>query len=285
MFAFSNIYAKCIYEILNRESASSIDKKDESFLLGQAVPMDVDEDISEAESESSDDESSEDDNDESIEPNAEAASCKFTADKNSILALGYKSNRTFVSRGSAIGVFKTTNDNKLSFETTIKSVKSPSDKKLFSPTKLMLHDNDSSLVLMRPGDEYSLYKMDLERGEVVEEWKIDEDATVTNIVPDSKYAQMTPCQTLIGMNHNSIFRIDPRLAGTKKVESESKQYVVKNEFSCGATTASGELAVASRKGDIRLFNKLDKRAKTLLPGFGGMIQISYILINRSNSWN
>ncbi|KGG51833.1 hypothetical protein DI09_265p10, partial [Mitosporidium daphniae] len=176
--------------------------------------------------------------------------------------------RTFVSRGSAIGVFKTTDTNGISFETTITSVKSPSDKKLFSPTKLMLHDNDSSLILMRPNDEHSLYKMDLERGEVVEEWKIDADATVTNIVPDSKYAQMTACQTLIGMNHNSIFRIDPRLSGTKRVESESKQYVVKNDFSCGATTASGELAVASLKGDIRLFNKLDKRAKTLLPGFG-----------------
>ena len=48
-----------------------------------------------------------------------------------------------------------------------------------------------------------------------------------------------------------------------------KQYVVKNEFSCGATTGKGELAVASSKGDIRLYDKLDKRAKTLLPGFGG----------------
>lgn len=135
----------------------------------------------------------------------------------------------------------------------------------------MLHDEDSSLVLMNPNNKNTLYKLDLEVGKVVEEWQVDEHAPVTNIVPNSKYAPMTPSKTLIGLNANSIFRIDPRLAGTKKVETESKSYVVKNDFSCGATTGRGELAVASAKGDIRLFNKLDKRAKTLLPGFGDPI--------------
>lgn len=269
MFSFSNHYAKCIYEILNQEKASSVDRKDESFLFGQAIPMDIDQEIEDSDYVDVENQSeSEEENESST---SDSTLGQFSADKNSILALGYKSDRTFVSRGSSIGVFKYTNDNKLAFETTIKEVKSPTDKSLFSPTKLMLHDNDSSLVLMKPGNQNSLYKMDLERGEVIEEWKIDEYAPVHNIVPDSKYAQMTPCQTMIGMNHNSIFRIDPRLSGTKKVESETKQYVVKNEFSCGATTASGELAVASKKGDIRLFNKLDKRAKTLLPGFGGKL--------------
>jgi len=136
---------------------------------------------------------------------------------------------------------------------------------------MMLHDEDSSLVLMNPSNKNTLYKLDLEMGKVVEEWKVDDYVAVTNIVPDSKYAPMTPSKTLIGLNANSIFRIDPRLAGTKKVEAESKSYVVKNDFSCGATTGRGELAVASAKGDIRLFNKLDKRAKTLLPGFGDPI--------------
>jgi hypothetical protein len=114
--------------------------------------------------------------------------------------------------------------------------------------------------------------MDLEVGKVVDEWKVVEDHTkVTNIVPDRKYAAMTPTKTLIGMNANSIFRIDPRLPGVKQVEAETKQYAVKNDFTCGVTTGKGELAVASKKGDIRLFNKLDKRAKTLLPGFGDPI--------------
>ena len=124
---------------------------------------------------------------------------------------------------------------------------------------------------MNPEERNKLFKLDLEVGKVVEEWKVDDDVPVTNIVSDSKYAAMTPNKTLIGLNHNSIFRIDPRLSGTKRVDAESKTYVVKNDFTCGATTGQGELAVASKKGDIRLYNKLDKRAKTLLPGFGDPI--------------
>jgi hypothetical protein len=82
---------------------------------------------------------------------------------------------------------------------------------------------------------------------------------------------MTPMKTIIGLNHNSIFRIDSRLPGTKRVEGESKQYVTKNDFSCGATTGKGELAVGSNKGEIRLYNKLNIRAKTHLPGLGDPI--------------
>lgn len=91
------------------------------------------------------------------------------------------------------------------------------------------------------------------------------------MIPDSKYAQASGQQTLIGINSNSLFRIDPRQNGSKIVTSESKQYVTKNEFKCATTTGKGELAVASEKGDIRLYNKLNIRAKTLLPGLGDPI--------------
>jgi hypothetical protein len=61
--------------------------------------------------------------------------------------------------------------------------------------------------------------------------------------------------------HNGLFRIDPRLAGNKLVESQFKQYASKNDFSAAATTESGKLAVASNKGDIRLFDQIGKNAK------------------------
>ena len=61
--------------------------------------------------------------------------------------------------------------------------------------------------------------------------------------------------------HNGLFRIDPRVAGNKLVESQFKQYASKNDFSAAATTESGKLAVASNKGDIRLFDAIGKNAK------------------------
>lgn len=84
---------------------------------------------------------------------------------------------------------------------------------------------------------------------------------------------MTNEQTFIGLSHNAVFRIDPRLSGNKLVDSQSKQYAVtsKNDFSTVATTEKGYLAVASNKGDIRLFDRLGIRAKTQIPALGEAI--------------
>ena len=135
----------------------------------------------------------------------------------------------------------------------------------------MLHDQDSKMVIMNPSNPNSLFNMDIERGKIVEEWKVHDDVQVDHIAPDSKFAQMTPEQTLIGASHNALFRIDPRISGTKMVDSQYKQYVSKNKFSGVTTTASGKLAVASEKGDIRLFDSIGKNAKTALHPLGDPI--------------
>jgi len=132
----------------------------------------------------------------------------------------------------------------------------------------MLHHQDASLVLQNPGDPTSLYRMDLEVGKVVEDWKVHEDISLKAFGPQSKFAQMTPEQTLLGVSHNALFRIDPRLSGNKLVKSQYQQYVSKNQFSALATTEAGYVAVASEKGDIRLFDKVGKRAKVALPALG-----------------
>jgi hypothetical protein len=64
--------------------------------------------------------------------------------------------------------------------------------------QVMLHNEDSSMLLMNKDDPHSVYRMDLEYGKVVEEWKVSDHVQVDNILPDSKFAQMTAQQTLIG---------------------------------------------------------------------------------------
>jgi hypothetical protein len=258
---FSNGIGQAIYETLNKESFHKVDDDEARYVLTsftEDVEMASPEEEDETEEESDDGEMTDD-----------FVSHGSTSEKNTQLAVGYKHDRSFVSRGHSIGVFKH-NEDKLTLASSIDKVKTTTGK-LFTPSKMMLHEEDKSLLLMNVDDKHKIFKMDLERGSVVEEWNVHSDATVTEIIPDSKYAQMTSNQTLIGLNENSIFRIDPRLSGNKRVDNEMKQYVVKNKFTSGATTGKGELAVASAKGEIRLFDKLDKRAKTLLPGFGDPI--------------
>ena len=79
---------------------------------------------------------------------------------------------------------------------------------------------------------------------------------------------MTGEQTFLGLAHNALYRIDPRLSGNKLVDSELKQYTSKNAFSAAATTEKGYIAVASDKGDIRMFDRLGIQAKTHIPALG-----------------
>jgi len=79
---------------------------------------------------------------------------------------------------------------------------------------------------------------------------------------------MTSTPTFLGISHNALYRIDPRLSGNKLVEADLKQYASKNDFSALATTEKGYIAVASNKGDIRMFDRLGVNAKTHIPALG-----------------
>ena len=189
---------------------------------------------------------------------------------NSQLAVGSKVDRSFVVRGDKIGVFKHTPDNHLEFSTSINKVATPKGK-AFAPKKVMLHAADRDMVLQSENDPNNLYRMDLEYGKVVDEWKVHDDIPVHVYAPENKFAQQTGEQTFLGLSKNALYRIDPRLAGNKLVDSELKQYTSKNDFSAAATTEQGYIAVASNKGDIRMFDRLGINAKTALPALGDPI--------------
>jgi hypothetical protein len=189
---------------------------------------------------------------------------------NSQLAVGYKHDRSFVVRGSKIGVFKHTPNNHLEFTTNISKIETPKGR-LFSPKKVMLHAEDQNMILQDETNPNSLYRMDLEYGKVVDEWKVHDDIPVNTFAPENKFAQMSSTQPFLGLSRNALYKIDPRVHGNKLVEENLKQYMSKNDFSAAATTEKGHIAVASNKGDVRLFDRLGVNAKTHIPALGEAI--------------
>lgn len=127
------------------------------------------------------------------------------------------------------------------------------------------------MVLMNPLWKQSLFVLDVEYGKIAGEWKMDDDITVNMIGPTSKYSQISSEQTLVGLASNALFRIDPRLGERGNAMAESIRYATRTKFSGVSTTGSGKLAVASEKGDIRLFDAVGKIAKTALPAMGDPI--------------
>ncbi|PVU93891.1 hypothetical protein BB561_002956 [Smittium simulii] len=255
--SFQMAITKAAYEIINREPWEKLSSN----------YQDDNDSFEENESEYEDSDEEEDD---TYNKNNQSTSNIFSNQNNvtnSALVVGYKYDRSYILRGNQIGVFRYTNDDDIEHDTTITKIADNYGNR-FIPTKIMLHEQDSSMIMMNPNNINSLYKMDLEVGKVVEEWKVHDYIAPTDIVPQTKYAQMTTTKTLTGISHNSLFTIDPRISGQKLVESMHKQYTTKNLFSSVATNEKGNIIVASEKGDIRLFDRIGVNAKTSLPSLG-----------------
>ncbi|KAF7352740.1 hypothetical protein MVEN_01240200 [Mycena venus] len=273
--AFLQTFTQALWETLYQTAWGKIKPDEQNYIMSanDDVEMqdvsDEEEEEEEIQSELGVDEPS-DSEEESEEDEEDQPPPLAKGEHNSQLTVGYKGDRSYVVRGSKIGYFTRGSDHTMKYGGTIDGITTTKGKE-FKPTKVMLHDQDTKMILKNPGDPHSLYSLDLERGKIVEEWKVHDDITVDHIAPENKFAPTTHEQTLVGASHNALFRIDPRISGTKMVESQFKQYVSKNKFSGVATTKAGKLAVASEKGDIRLFDSIGKIAKTALPPLGDPI--------------
>ncbi|CAL5866224.1 uncharacterized protein PFLUO_LOCUS431 [Penicillium psychrofluorescens] len=267
---------QALWEQLNEMKWNKVKEKDQEYVLDafQDLTMEDADDQPEEEEEEAEEEDESDQDDgqrsehyDSDEEEEDVITRDADGNVNSQLAVGYKHDRSFVVRGSKIGVFKHTPNNNLEFSTNISKVQTPKGK-LFSPKKVMLHAEDSNMVLQNAEDPNSLYRMDLEYGKIVDEWKVHDDIPVETFAPENKFSQMTAAQPFVGASKNALYRVDPRVSGNKLVDADLKQYVSKNDFSAMATTEKGYLAVASNKGDIRMFDRLGINAKTHIPALG-----------------
>ncbi|KAG6255396.1 hypothetical protein E4U24_006859 [Claviceps purpurea] len=279
---FQEAVMQAIWERLNETKWAKAQQKEREYVLDAFNDLTMEDAPSldavreeEEEEEEEEDEEEEDqgwrrNDDYDSEEDEAAEDNKRDGEVNSQLAVGYKHDRSFVVRGSKIGVFSHTADNRLKFNTNISKVTTPSGK-LMSPKKVMLHSEDRDLIIQNGVDANKLYRMDIEYGKVVDEWKVHDDIPVVTFAPENKFAQMTSEQTFLGVSRNALYRVDPRLSGNKLVDSDMKQYATKTDFSALATTEKGYIAVASNKGDIRLFDRLGIRAKMQLPALGDPI--------------
>lgn len=271
---------QALWEQLNETKWSKVKDQEREYVIEAFNDLTMD-DAPEAEDELLEEEDEEDEEDDSQGgqrsehyDSDESEDDVELADKdgnvNSQLAVGTKHDRSFVIRGSKIGVFKHLPNRHLEFTTNISKVQTPKGR-AFKPNKVMLHAEDQNMIMQDESNPNSLFRMDLEYGKIVDEWKIHDDIPVTNFAPETKFAQQTSAQPFIGHSKNALFRIDPRVAGNKLVENQLKQYMSKNDFSAAATTEKGHIAVASNKGDVRLFDRLGVNAKTHIPALGESI--------------
>lgn len=264
--SFSEDFAMCLWQARTKITWKSSNETDREYIMDSYTDVEPDKSM-----ELSDDEDYEEELDapptfDTLDHNDDANTFTDSKEKNSALEVGHAKDRTYVVRGSKIGVFK--QGPQLDYVATIEKVAN-SEGVNINPGRILLHEQDTALVMQGDTNPDHLYRMDIEYGKVVDEWDVGKDLTSYN--PVSKFAQTTGETNLVGTSSQSVFRIDPRLAGTKVVQDSSKYYSSKVGFTASATTGDGNVAIGSKSGEIRLYNKLGKMAKTHLPSMGDEI--------------
>ena len=182
---FQDGLMRALWEQLNETKWKKVDKDDQQYVLDafQDLTMEDAAYEGEEEEEPAEDDGQRSEHYDSDESEDDVVTRDDDGNVNSKLAVGYKHDRSFVVRGSKIGVFKHTPNNNLEFSTNISKVETPGGK-LFSPDKVMLHSEDQNMILQNRDNPNSLYRMDLEYGKVVDEWKVHDDIQVKSFAPD-----------------------------------------------------------------------------------------------------
>lgn len=281
--AFRDAFARCMWEAKQQKAFSSVAEDERQWILdadrdvvGNMQTDDglTDDDVSEF------DGVDEDDDDDQARDSTLAGE-RDDGEQNSLLAVGQAHNRSFVVRGATVGVFKQTNDDELEYVETFTPIKNARGAAL-TPSRAMLHARDTSLLLTDAADAQRLYRLDLERGSVVETW--ESSTNVRDLLPEKKGAQATDSPVLLGINSKAFFALDARQPHDKCVSSRVFQYAGRSpQLSCAATTGKGQLVLGTEHGDVRLFSakrsllsatdaeERKPRASTNLPGFGDAV--------------
>lgn len=179
---------QALWEQLNETKWNKTKDDDQQYVLDAFQDLTLEDDAHENQEEEEEVEEVEDDGQQSEhydtdESEDDVVTRDDDGNVNSQLAVGYKHDRSFVVRGSKIGVFKHTPNNNLEFSTNISKVETPGGR-LFSPKKVMLHAEDTNMILQDEKNPNSLYRMDLEYGKVVDEWKVHDDIQVNTFAPE-----------------------------------------------------------------------------------------------------
>lgn len=183
-------------------------------------------------------------------------------------------DRSFIAKGSVVSVYMA-DDEKNTVEEIIKlpKLRDVNDNSDLDPRKMLLHEQDSKMLLLDKNQDKSVFYMDLEKAKVIRDLKADGINTIKDIAPLTKMSEFTTNPCFVGLNERNLFKFDPRVKDPNVAAVESKIYNTNNKFTCITTTnlPDESFAAANALGEIRLYKQMGQNAKNSIPGLGAPI--------------
>ena len=180
-------------------------------------------------------------------------------------------DRAFLTKGEIISVYRTEHDGHEEIEHLLDlPIMSNFEKSHLTPKKILMHEQDTKMLMLDEKDEKKVYYVDVEKGKVIQELQADEYNRITDISSGSKQASLTQNPVFLGINERNIFKLDPRLKASEASVAK-KIYNQTNHFQAIATNMYGNFVLGNQAGEIRLYKDVGQNAKNLYPGLGDPI--------------
>lgn len=253
---FASQYGEVVYELLKKEREG--DGLSEDFVVDSFVGKKYSEELEDLEEESSELEDLEEE--EKLEE--ENSSANFETEENQNISIGCTAGQIFVSRSNSNYLensSKTPNSTIAVLQSQNGQIKTLGSLKTETAKigKILLKDSDRRVLVSDKAKKSILREIDVPTGKITGCWDIKTE--IVDMVGNTKNSQKTPEESFITIGQTGLYRIDPRCSD---VVTSKKEYKTKMGLSCVATTASGNIAVGTSNGSIKLFNDLTKIAKT-----------------------
>jgi len=170
------------------------------------------------------------------------------------------SGTTFVARGNDHSFEMNVYDKKsvvLSHEDDVDQLKIQNDKFFYQGSRIdpsggLLIDGESKMLLTSSEHPTCLYEMDLNRETVVSKWDT-QFMRLEKIIPKIK-SQNQSDRSVLAFNQKGMLLMDTRLATSSSAVVSSKFYSNNLLFSSAATTATGQVAMGNKTGQIRFYD-------------------------------
>ena len=134
----------------------------------------------------------------------------------------------------------------------------------------LLYKSENNIVFLNENNPYSLYQYDLPKQKIINEWKT-EKIPILDICPMIKNGQATDNPIIYGVNRKSVFTMDDRVNNRNNIVQMTNYS--KNIFSDKIMSSNnGEFVTGTTRGELRLYDKIGKKAKNLYSFYGDSVK-------------
>ena len=177
----------------------------------------------------------------------------FTEDIIKLSLQNYTYNQIYtVSQNNRISVYQS-NENDL---TQIKSL-IPISNSLgneINIKQMNFFKEETNILILDYNNPNIITQYDLNKNKIINEWEINHKNKINTICLYKKFDQKIDSNLIYGITSNSMFLFDCNEGNI----IQEKKYEMNYHMNCISTGINNELAIATEKGEIRLYNKIGK---------------------------